>query len=289
MAGESEGLLAAEPAARRDGPASRACSVPALGRIAEPRRHARAADRPVEWLIAEEVPVAMVYNGRSRMVMMASPADLEDFGIGFSVTEEIITRAEDIEAIEVVSHDDGFAIEMTVDMERVAKWRLKRRGITGRTGCGLCGVSTLRDAVRKPHRIEAPLAVGRAAAERALAALPDWQPMNSENRSVHAAAWCSPDGEILEAREDVGRHNALDKLIGSLLRSGRDPSAGFVALSSRCSFELVQKAAAVGVPYLVTISAPTVMALSLAEAAGMRLAARAPDGIIEFDGVAQRN
>lgn len=267
------------------GEAGRACSVSAVGCA----RSGPGEGRSVEWLIAEEVPVAMTYNGRSRMVMMASPADLEDFGVGFSVTEEIVTRAEDIEAIEVVSHDGGFALEMTVDVEKVARWRLKRRGITGRTGCGLCGVTTLRDAVRKPHRVGTPLRIERGAAERALAALPDWQPLNSENRSLHAAAWCSPQGEILEAREDVGRHNALDKLIGALLRSGREPSAGFVVLSSRCSFELVQKAAAVGVPYLATVSAPTVMALALAEAAGMRLAARATDGVIEFEGVAQRN
>lgn len=261
--------------------AAGACSIDASGRIA----NGGDGEQTARWRIAEEVPVALHYNGRSRLVMMATPADLEDFGVGLSVTEQIVRTAADIQDLTIERLPEGYAIDMAVDPELVARFRLRQRGITGRTGCGLCGVESLAEALRELRRIEPRFKVGKAAVAEALTALPDWQPMNGENRSVHGAAWCAPDGGILEAREDIGRHNALDKLIGALLRSGRDPADGFVVMSSRCSFELVQKAAVAGIPLLATISAPTTLALSLAEATGIRLAAGVPDGIIEFDGM----
>ena len=245
----------------------------------------RQAERTAQWHIAEEVPVALHYNGRSRLVMMATPADLEDFGIGLSVTEQIVASAADIRDIAIQKLPEGYIVDMAVDPELVARYRLRQRGITGRTGCGLCGVESLAEALRELRPVTPRFTVEKAAVAAALAALPDWQPMNSENRSVHGAAWCAPDGAIREAREDVGRHNALDKLIGALLRSGRAPADGFFVMSSRCSFELVQKVAVVGAPLLATVSAPTTLALSLAEATGIRLAAAAPEGVIEFDQV----
>lgn len=241
------------------------------------------APQQVRWLIAEEVPVALLYNGRSKMVMMTSPADLEDFAVGITITEGIVPGIDEIEGIEIAAKSIGYEIDLTVPRERMARRRLRERGITGGTGCGLCGVETLAEAVRDPQRVARPMQVAKAAVSAALRELPGWQPMNADNRSTHAAAWCTPEGAIVTAREDVGRHNALDKLIGALLRAGRDPADGFVVMSSRCSFELVQKVAAVGIPYLATISAPTALALSLAEASGIRLAARAPNGIVEFD------
>jgi FdhD protein len=267
-------------AVRRDAPLAETYgSQPARGRIAGGSRQTVATD----WMLAEEVPVALLYNGRSRLVMMATPTDLEDFGIGISVTEQIVGRAAEIEDLAVCELPEGFTVDMRVDPELVTRYRLRQRGITGRTGCGLCGVETLAEALKELGRIERRFDVGVCAIARALDALPGWQPMNGANRSVHAAAWCTPEGEILEAREDVGRHNALDKLIGTLLRTGRDPAEGFVVMSSRCSFELVQKAAVAGISCLATISAPTSMALSLAEATGIRLAAGAPGGIILFE------
>jgi FdhD protein len=220
--------------------------------------------------------------------MLATPADLEDFGVGLSVSEQIVDSAADIQDLKIEKLPEGYIVDMTVDPRFVSRFRLRQRGITGRSGCGLCGVESLAEALREIGRVTPRFVVRRAAIAKALAALPDWQPMNSENRSVHAAAWCAPNGEILEAREDIGRHNALDKLIGALLRNGGDPADGFVVMSSRCSFELVQKAAVVGVPLLATISAPTTLALSLAEATGIRLAAGAPNGVIEFDAWSER-
>lgn len=257
-------------------PNDRSCSTRATGRLAED------ASGHVDWMIAEEVPVALLYNGRSRMVMMTSPADLEDFAVGFSITEEIVPSAGDIEAVAIRPKSIGYEIDLTVPREYVARHRLRQRGISGRTGCGLCGVETLAEAVREPRRVPQQSEITTEAAAAALAALPAWQPINADNRSTHAAAWCTPDGEIQLAREDVGRHNALDKLIGALLRDGRAPADGFVVLSSRGSFELVQKAAVVGIPYLATVSAPTALALSLAEASGIKLATQAPNGVIEF-------
>ncbi|SMF34130.1 FdhD protein [Azospirillum oryzae] len=227
----------------------------------------------VEWQVPEETAVAFEYNGRSHAVMMATPADLEDFALGFSLAEEIVGTAADIENIAVRETPLGFVVNMTVDPLRLLRGSLRSRSMEGRSGCGLCGVDSLVHAVREPRKIETWLEVDPAAVAAAFRALPDHQPMNRANRSVHAAAWCAPDGGIRLAREDVGRHNALDKLIGAIAASGADPAGGFVVMTSRCSFELVQKTAAVGIPLLATISAPTALALELARNANLTLGA----------------
>ena len=227
----------------------------------------------VEWQVPEETAVAFEYNGRSHAVMMATPADLEDFALGFSLAEEIVGSAADIEKIAVRETPLGFVVNLTVDPLRLLRGSLRSRSMEGRSGCGLCGVDSLVHAVREPRKIETALEVDPAAVAAALRSLPDHQPMNRANRSVHAAAWCAPDGSIRLAREDVGRHNALDKLIGAIAGSGADPATGFVVMTSRCSFELVQKTAAVGIPLLATISAPTALALELARNANLTLGA----------------
>ncbi|PWC93315.1 formate dehydrogenase [Azospirillum sp. TSO5] len=227
----------------------------------------------VEWQVPEETAVAFEYNGRSHAVMMATPADLEDFALGFSLAEEIVGTAADIEKIAVRETPLGFVVNLTVDPLRLLRGSLRSRSMEGRSGCGLCGVDSLVHAVREPRKIETSLEVDPAAVAAAFRALPDHQPMNRANRSVHAAAWCAPDGSIRLAREDVGRHNALDKLIGAIAGSGADPAGGFVVMTSRCSFELVQKTAAVGIPLLATISAPTALALELARNANLTLGA----------------
>ncbi|MBP2302883.1 formate dehydrogenase accessory sulfurtransferase FdhD [Azospirillum picis] len=248
------------------------CSIPVTG-TGFPAGAGMEDGAEVEWQVPEETAVAFEYNGRSHAVMMASPADLEDFALGFSLGEEIVGTAADIEDITVRETPLGFVVNMTVDPLRLLRGSLRSRSMEGRSGCGLCGVDSLVHAVREPRRIETSLEVEPAAVAAAFRALPDHQPMNRANRSVHAAAWCAPDGSIRLAREDVGRHNALDKLIGAVVRSGADPATGFVVMTSRCSFELVQKTAAVGIPLLATISAPTALALELARNANLTLGA----------------
>lgn len=234
----------------------------------------------VRWNLAEEVPAALTFNQESSVVMMVTPADLEDFAVGFAVSEGMVPSASDITRIDVLASANGYVIDIRANRltERAGRERL----IAGRTGCGLCGVDSLEDAVRPPRPVARRFRLDAVAAGRALAALPEHQPLNRLNHSVHAAAWCTPAGDILRAREDVGRHNALDKLLGSLLRDGLDPADGFIVLSSRCSFELVQKAAEAGVPYLASISAPTTLALTMSRDAGMGLACLSPDGIVTF-------
>ncbi len=239
----------------------------------------------VDWTLAEETPVAVVINAAPFAVMMATPADLEDFALGFCLGEGLIAAPDALLLTKTTRLDMGWELCLAVDPDQADTDRLAgRRGLEGRTGCGLCGVETLAQAVPKPARVGAPPpGLTPAAITRAFAALPDHQPLNARTRSVHAAAFCGPDGAILMAREDVGRHNALDKLIGAVVRADLNPADGFVVMSSRCSVELVHKAARVGVPVLATISAPTTLALDTAARAGMTLAARAgPDEVAWF-------
>jgi formate dehydrogenase accessory protein FdhD len=223
--------------------------------------------------VAEEVPAAFVYAGRSHAVMMCTPADLEDLAVGFTLTEGIVDAAADVGAVRVARHSRG--VELAVDVPPAAAERLlaRARTIAGRTGCGLCGVEAIDEAVRPPRRVSSALRVAPAALWRAGAALEAHQPLNAETRAVHAAAWCGADGEPRVVREDVGRHNALDKVIGALVRAGVDPGDGFVVVTSRASFELVQKAATAGVPLLAAVSRPTGLAARLAERAGLTLVA----------------
>jgi formate dehydrogenase accessory protein FdhD len=225
--------------------------------------------------IAAEVPVALAYNDVSHVVMMSTPSDLADFAVGFSLSEGILGASDELLDLEVEEGETGIRVSMAIAAERFAELKNRRRNMTGRTGCGLCGVDDLTQVARPLPRVGAGVKVGIDAVHRALDALPAWQPANEETGAVHAAAWATPTGEIALAREDVGRHNALDKLIGAMARSHIDPECGFAVITSRCSFEMVQKAATIGIPILVAISAPTTMALRIAERTGISLIALA--------------
>jgi FdhD protein len=225
--------------------------------------------------IAAEVPVALAYNGVSHVVMMATPSDLADFALGFSVSEGILADAKELLDLEIEEGETGIRVSMTIAPGRFAGLKERRRNMTGRTGCGLCGVDDLTQVARPLPRVGSGVKVGVGAIHRALSALPARQPANMETGAVHAAAWATPTGEIAFVREDVGRHNALDKLIGAMERGQIDPEAGFAVITSRCSFEMVQKAATIGIPILVAISAPTTMALRIAEQTGITLVALA--------------
>ncbi len=234
------------------------------------------------WTLAEETPAAVLYNGAFFAVMMATPADLADFAAGFTVTEGNAAFP-DIQDIRIAENLDGFALNIIIPPERQASLDTRRRVLTGRSGCGICGAQTLDAAVARPRPVKQRPTPNAQSLTRANEAFPATQVMNRENHSTHAAALCSADGTILLTREDVGRHNALDKLIGAALRSGTSLQDGFVLVSSRCSMELVQKAAMVGVPFLASVSAPTALAVRLAAEAGMGLAARAQGGVMYFD------
>ena len=228
-------------------------------------------DDLTEGAIATEVPVALVFNAKPHVVMMCTPADLEDFAVGFSVSEGIVSAATDVKRTAVVKYARG--IEVQVEIPSDAAERLADRGrmLAGRTGCGLCGVEVIDEAMREPLPVRSVLTVQRAALFMAGEALSAHQPMNRETNTIHAAAWARPDGALEIVREDVGRHNALDKVIGALARAGTDASAGFFIVTSRASYELVQKAAAANVGILAAVSRPTALAVQFAEDAGIAL------------------
>lgn len=221
--------------------------------------------------VAQEIPVAMVYNGISHAVMMASPTDFEDFALGFSLTEGIIASPEELYDLEVEQAPEGLSVSMRISNERFVALRAQRRNMTGRTGCGLCGTESLEQAVRPVRAPVVGVSVSDAAIQRAVQTLRNHQPLQAQTGATHGAAWCNLKGEILAVREDVGRHNALDKLIGFQLGTGSDLSQGFALISSRASFEMVQKSVAVGIGCLVAVSAPTALAIELARKAGMML------------------
>ena len=248
-------------------------SVPVAGRLV-----VSGGSSSVVWQIATEVPVALMFNSEPHAVMMATPADLEDFAVGFTLSEGLAPLAA-IRGVIAFPGDDGWTADVALSIEVP----VRRRAMEGRSGCGLCGVEEIAQVLRPMGKVERRFVLEPQAVLKAFAALPDHQPMNAASHSVHGAAWVSPAGDILLVREDVGRHNALDKLIGALARRREEFGSGFVAMTSRCSFELVQKAASLGVAYLVTLSAPTSLALSLAREAGVGLAARARDGLVSFD------
>jgi FdhD protein len=221
--------------------------------------------------VAEEVPVAFVYSGRPHVVMMCSPDDLEDLAYGFSLTEGIVERASEIERIELSRHARGAELAITIPAEAAARLAQRTRALAGRTGCGLCGVEAIDDAVRATRPVTSSLSITAGALWRAGESLDARQPLNRETHAVHAAAWATPDGALEVVREDVGRHNALDKVLGALARAGTDASTGFLVVTSRASFELVQKAAAAGVALLAAVSRPTGLAVRIADASGITL------------------
>lgn len=232
--------------------------------------------------LAEEVPVALVYGGISYAVMMATPDALEQFAVGFSLTEGLIESAAEIFDIEVSQVEldlgPGLQVDIEVSQRRLQQLKERRRNLAGRTGCGLCGTESLEGAIRPINRVEPLKLVVPEAIERALTNLSAAQPLKSETGAVHGAAWCSEYGDILHLFEDVGRHNALDKLVGELTLRRIDCRQGFVVMTSRGSYEVIHKCAAANIATLVCISAPTVLAVKLAEQAGMNLVGFARSG-----------
>ncbi|WP_322515286.1 formate dehydrogenase accessory sulfurtransferase FdhD [Rhodopseudomonas palustris] len=233
--------------------------------------------------IPEETPVAISYNGGTHAVMMATPADLEDFAIGFSLSEGVIAAPSQIDSFEIVELDDGVELRMWIGGAEGERLQQRRRHIAGPTGCGLCGVDSITEALRPAAIVRAG---GRFTPQQIIAAIeamPPLQTLNIETRAVHAAAFWTPARGIVALREDVGRHNALDKLAGALARQRIATGNGIVLLTSRVSVEMVQKTAALGAPLLVAVSAPTALAVRMAEAAGITLAAIArADGFEVF-------
>lgn len=221
--------------------------------------------------VAEEVPVAFVYRTRTHAVMMATPADLEDLAVGFTLSEQIVARSADITRVEVARHSRGIEISIDIPAAPADALAARARALAGRTGCGLCGVEAIDEAVRVPAVVTSPLVVDRNALWRAAASLDAGQTLNRDTHAIHGAAWASPDGDVRIVREDVGRHNALDKVLGAIARAGLDASEGFLLVTSRASFELVQKAAVFGVPLLAAVSRPTGLAIRVADDAGMCL------------------
>jgi FdhD protein len=203
--------------------------------------------------------------------MMCSPGDYEDLAYGFSLTEGIVAKATDIERVDVAKHSRGVELSITIPLEAVDRLAKRTRALAGRSGCGLCGVEAIDDAVRETRLVSTPLSITADALYRAGESLGEHQPVNRETHAVHAAAWAAPDGALAVTREDVGRHNALDKVLGALARSGTDASAGFLVVTSRASFELVQKAAAAGVGLLAAVSRPTGLAVRIADASNITL------------------
>lgn len=226
--------------------------------------------------LAEETPVALTYDNATHAVMMATPDDLEDFAIGFSLTEGLINAPADVIEIDIVTTDQGIDIRLWLDPGVGATIASRRRRMLGASGCGMCGLESLAEANRAVPVIQSDAEIDPAMIAEALASLPDAQRLNRDTHAVHAAAFYRP-GAALLTREDVGRHNALDKLAGALARAGRDAADGILLLSSRISVEMVQKAAMMGMPVIVAVSAPTAMAVRVAEAAGITLVGVARD------------
>jgi FdhD protein len=230
-------------------------------------------ESPVIDTIAAEVPIALVFNGRDYAVMMATPADLEDFAIGFCLTEGIVGQAHEIFGIETNDLVTGVKLSITIPEARAKALEDHSRNLDGRTGCGLCGISRIEQVLRALPQLPGAFPISADAIGAAQRALSARQSLNQATGAVHAAAFANRQGEILMLREDVGRHNALDKLIGALTRAGLSPAAGFAFITSRCSMEMAQKAVLAGFPLLAAISAPTSMALTVAQTAGLTLAA----------------
>jgi formate dehydrogenase accessory protein FdhD len=222
-------------------------------------------------LIAQEVAAALVYNGISHAVMMVSPTQLEEFALGFSLTEGIISRAEEIHATEIIECEKGIEVAITMSSESFMQLKSRRRHLTGRSGCGICGAESL-DHVRAPvPEVTSQFTISHSAINYATANLPAHQPLQKLTGAVHGAAWCDTEGNIIKVCEDVGRHNALDKLIGLLWTEGVLQQPGFLLISSRASYEIVQKAAKAGIAVVAAMSAPTSLALDVASDAGITL------------------
>jgi FdhD protein len=248
-------------------------TAPAGSRLRPVLRAGAQADRNEADLIAQEVPVALEYNGISHATLLASPIDLEDFAFGFSYTEGIIRSSRDIYGVDIVEEPRGFIVQIDMASACLNQLKLRRRSLAGRSGCGLCGIESL-DEVRRvlPALPTRPGKLSAQAISRAVEQLRALQPLHLATGATHAAGWADCSGNIQHVREDVGRHNALDKLIGHLIRHSLDPAQGIAVISSRASFEMVQKAAAAGIPAVVAVSAPTTYAAQMADELNILLA-----------------
>ncbi len=221
--------------------------------------------------VADERPIAFKYLGVPHVVMLATPADLEDLAVGFTLSEALAASPEEIRAVEVRATGDALEIDIAITAERFAALLTRHRNLTGRTGCGMCGAETLADAVREPPALVGDLVISVREMHQALVALGTGQVYNARTGSIHAAAWVVPGAGVELVREDVGRHNALDKLIGALVRRGENLGLGYAIVTSRASYEIVQKAATVGIAAIVAVSAPTAFAIRSAQAFGITL------------------
>ena len=223
--------------------------------------------------VAAEVPIAFEYNGIAHAVMLATPADLDDFALGFTFSEGLIDSPAEFYGMEVQSSELGRTLAIDIAAAAFARLKERRRNLAGRTGCGICGTESLDQVLRPlPDLSAVALRVAPAALARAYGGLAAVQPLQRATGAAHGAVWCAADGAIVLAREDVGRHNALDKLIGALLRAGTDVAAGFALVTSRASVEIVQKSATAGIALLAAVSAPTALAVRTAESCGQTLA-----------------
>ena len=262
-------------------------SAPAAYKTAHEHRAVRitpADSAPGTRALANEVPVALEFDGEPYAVMMLTPADLEDFAVGFALSERIVAKPSEIARIDIRYGSRGIGIDVRLEKEHSARLAQRRRAIPGQSGCGICGLTTIEEALPQLAPLRAAPRITAKALFKALSALPGWQALNQETGAVHAASFCSADGEILAVREDVGRHNAFDKVIGHLARETIDSASGFALLTSRCSYELVQKAVLARIPILVTISAPTELAVSIAAEANLTLIALARrDSVLVFN------
>ncbi|MBN2739373.1 MAG: formate dehydrogenase accessory sulfurtransferase FdhD [Rhodobacteraceae bacterium] len=233
--------------------------------------------------LAQEVPVALVYDGVAQAVMMASPGDLEDFALGFALSEGLIETPAEITRHEIVHQEAGIEARSWLAAPAGARFAQRRRATIGPVGCGLCGIEQLEEARRSLPRAQPPAwQITPQQAQAAIDALRDHQPLQDETRAAHASAFWQPGRGIVALREDVGRHNALDKLIGVLARAGIAGASGALVMTSRLSVDLVQKAATYGIPVIAGPSAPTALAVSEAEAAGLTLIARAGRSLAIF-------
>ncbi len=230
-----------------------------------------------DWL-AQEVPVALAFNGAPFAVLMATPCDIADLALGFSLSEGLVAEAGEVRIDAIAETLDGIEVGMTLPDTRAAALAQRRRNLPGYGGCGICGSAGIESVLRMPPPVRSPLRISEAALHRALDALHARQPLNAATGATHAAAFADRDGDLLRVREDVGRHNALDKLIGALAADRLAPGDGFAVVTSRASYELAMKAAQFGIPLLAAISAPTTLAIALADSSGLCLVGFARNG-----------
>lgn len=264
---------------------SQSGNTPQAMKALQVSRHRHGELQSCQDVVAEEYPVSLVFNGISHAVMMATPCDLEEFAIGFTLSEGIVAHVREIHDLEVLFHADGAEIQLTIAQPAFLNLKAHRRTLTGRTGCGVCGTESLQLLDLVPEKVDDSSAIvpDHQLIQRILADLPAHQPLMQATGGAHAAAWCTATGAIMRVFEDVGRHNALDKLLGWMARQEIDPAAGLVFLTSRASYELIRKAARRNIPVMATISAPTSLAVRMAHEAGIHLLSFCrPNGFVEY-------